>query len=104
IAALHKGQIRRITLDPKQYGLPRADKAALRGGNAEENARLTRDILAGSSGPRRDVVLLNAGMALVAAGAAADAQEGLERAAESIDSGRAMAVLEALVAFTQGVA
>ncbi len=102
VAALQEGQVRLMTLDPSHYGLARADKAALRGGDAEENARLLRDVLAGADGPRRQVVLLNAGMALVAAGVAADPREGLVRAAESIDSGRAMQALDALVAFTQG--
>ena len=104
VARLHDGQVDCIALDAATYGLARVPLEALRGGDATENARITRDILQGARGPQRDVVLLNAGMALVAAGAAADPQEGLAMAAEAIDSGRANQVLDQLIAFTQGVA
>ncbi len=104
IAALRDGIVSCFELDATQLGLPRAPLEALRGGDAAENARLTREILDGAQGPRRDVVLLNAGMALVAAGVARDPREGLAMAAESVDSGRARRVLDALIAFTQGAA
>ena len=104
LACLRGGKVSRMVLDPADYGLKPATLDALRGGDADENARITRDILAGSLGPRRDIVLLNAGMALAAAGVAGDGQEGLALAAEAIDSGRAAKVLDDLVAFTQGVA
>ncbi len=100
VAVLQKGQVHRLTLDPAHYGLARADKGALRGGDATENAAILRDVLGGAPGPRRDAVLLNAAMALVAAEAAADPQEGLARAAASIDSGAALRVLDALIAYT----
>jgi len=104
IAALRDGIVSCFELDATQLGLPRAPLEALRGGDAAENAHLTREILDGAQGPRRDVVLLNAGMALVAAGVARDPREGLAMAAESVDSGRARRVLDALIAFTQGAA
>jgi len=100
VACLRDGQVSLMSLDGADYGIPRSDVAALRGGDADDNARITRSILEGRRGPQRDVVLLNASATLVAAGAAADIHEGLEMAAESVDSGRAEQVLEHLVAFT----
>lgn len=104
LAALRGGQVTLSTLDAADLGLPPATLADLHGGDGNENARLTRQILSGERSPRRDAVLLNAAMALLAVGVAADAREGLARAAEAIDSGRALQVLERLVSFTQGVA
>nr|WP_290669721.1 anthranilate phosphoribosyltransferase [Ardenticatena sp.] len=92
------------TLDPRDVGFSPAPLDALRGGGPEENARILRAILAGEDrGPRRDVVLLNAAAALVAGGVATELREGVERAAESIDSGAALRTLDALVAFSQCV-
>ena len=90
-----------MVLDPADYGLAHVELDALRGGDAAENATISREILSGHPSPRRDVVLLNAGMALVAAGSADDPWAGISMAAESIDSGRALAVLDQLIAFTQ---
>jgi anthranilate synthase/phosphoribosyltransferase len=101
VARLLDGQVQMMELDPATLGLSRAPLAALRGGDADDNARMTREVLAGGKGPRRDTVLLNAGVALVAAGLAATPQEGLARAAESIDSGAALSVLAQLVALSQ---
>lgn len=101
VAALRDGQVSCFELDAAEYGLERAPLEAMRGGDAAENARITREILAGARGPRRDVVLLNAGAALVAAGAAHHVREGIAMAAEAIDSGRARQVLDHLIAFTQ---
>lgn len=88
--------VRTYTVCPEDLGLERAPLAALAGGDPAENAALTRAVLAGERGPRRDVVLANAAAALVAGGAAADLRAGAAVAAESIDSGRALAKLEAL--------
>ena len=104
VAALEGGRVRLLSVDPAEYGLPRAAPEALRGGDAEENAAITRRVLAGERGARRDVVVLNAGLALVAAGAAPAPREGLAMAAEAIDSGAAAGVLERLVAFGREVA
>jgi len=104
VAQVEHGQVRLMEIEAGRHGLRAAQREALRGGDAEENAVITRAILAGERGPRRDVVLLNAGMALVASGAAEGVAEGLAMAAESIDTGRAEGVLESLARFTQGVA
>ena len=81
-------------------GLPGAEAApeSLRGGDAVENAAIARRILAGDHGPTRDIVLLNAGVSLLIAGSVPTVLEGVERAAAALDSGKAAAVLERLVA------
>jgi anthranilate phosphoribosyltransferase len=104
VARLRDGQVRTITIDALDYGVERTTLEAVRGGDAEENAQITRDVLAGTRGPQRDIVLLNAGMALVAAGVAEDPQVGLDVAAEAVDTGRAAKVLDELIAFTQELA
>ncbi len=102
VTRLKDGQIGTFTLDPEELGLPRASLEDLRGGDAAENAAIIRRVLSGEKGPARDVVLLNAAAALVAGGLAFELREGIDLAAESIDSGCAMAKLEALVRFSQG--
>ncbi len=98
------GHVVTETLDPGKLGFAPARPEDLRGGDPDENARITRDLLAGiDRGPRRDVVLLNAAAALVAGGVAADLEQGVARAAESIDSGAALNALEALAAYSQQV-
>ncbi|MEW6034357.1 MAG: anthranilate phosphoribosyltransferase [Chloroflexota bacterium] len=103
VTRLDGGEITTDYLDPQGLGLPSATLEELRGGTAEENAKLTLAVLKGERGPRRDVVLLNAAAALVMAGRAADFAEGMAVAAESIDSVRAFKVLGDLARFTQGV-
>jgi len=100
VTRLQDGRVHTFLLDPQQLGLPRARVADLRGGTAEENAAVLRAVLEGESGPRRDVVLLNAAAALVAGGVTPGLGKGIALAAESIDSGAARARLEALVSFT----
>ncbi len=88
------GHRKEYQLDPTQLGLAPAPLDAVRGGGPEENARIAREVLDGASGPRRDVVLLNAAAALRAAGLAKDWKQGLKAGAEAIDSGRAGDVLQ----------
>ena len=88
------GQRKEYELDPAELGLTQAPVESMRGGGPEENARLASEVLDGATGPRRDVVLLNAAAALRAAGLARDWKEGLGLAAEAIDSGRAGEVLQ----------
>ncbi|HEX9078977.1 MAG TPA: anthranilate phosphoribosyltransferase [Desulfuromonadaceae bacterium] len=85
---------------PEQFGLARCPMEALRGGDAAANAEIVRSVLKGEKGPRRDIVLLNAAFALVAAGKTASATEGLVLAAEAIDSGRALRQVEKLAEMT----
>ena len=84
-------------LNPTDLGLSMSSEEDLAGGDANENARICRSILEGESGPRREIVLLNAAGALWAADAVDGLQAGLEEAARSIDSGAARESLEKLV-------
>ena len=103
VAEWKDGAVRRFTVTPEDAGLPRADLAALRGGDAEENAAALRALLDGAEGAYRDIVLLNAAAALVVADRAADLAEGAARAAEVIDDGRAAQALADLVEATNAV-
>jgi anthranilate phosphoribosyltransferase len=85
-------------VDPQEFGLAPATMADLRGGDAEFNAGVIRSVLEGEQGPRRDIGILNAAAALIAAGRVDDLQSGLGLATDSIESGRAVAVLDALIA------
>jgi len=100
VAEIKAGQVTVTTIEPEDYDLERCPMSALCGGNAEENAAIVRSVLNGETGPRRDVVLLNAAFALVAAGAAEDVPAGLTMARAAIDQGRAIAKLEALTRMT----
>jgi anthranilate phosphoribosyltransferase len=97
VAELKDGEVRHYELQPEQFGIRRAEPSEIRGGDARENARMVRAVLAGEKGPRRDVVLLNAGAALYAAGLAGDVGAGIARAAEAVESGAALAKLDALI-------
>jgi anthranilate phosphoribosyltransferase len=99
-AWLDGGSIQELEIDPAQLGLPIASPEALRGGDPAENAAITRAVLEGEPGPRRDVVCLNAAAALWVAGAAPDLASGLELARESLDTGAAREKLAALVSAT----
>jgi anthranilate phosphoribosyltransferase len=95
------GAVRERVLDPTELGIPACDPAALAGGSPAENAETAREIVSGAVGPKRDAVVLNAAGAIAAAGHAADLREGIAVAAEAIDSGRAAARLDELVAFSR---
>jgi anthranilate synthase/phosphoribosyltransferase len=96
VTELREGWTRSFVLDPAEYGFELCGSADLKGGDAEENARITERVLAGDPGPKRDVVLLNAAAAIYAAGLAPDLRAALEAARASIDSGAARLVLERL--------
>ncbi len=96
VSQLADGQVRSFTVDPEDFGISRSDISSLVGGTAEENARMTLDILKGEKGPKRDIVLLNSAAAIMAGGKAANLVEGIQLAAESIDSGKALEKLELL--------
>jgi anthranilate phosphoribosyltransferase len=96
-AWLAGGVVRALTIDPREVGIALAPAAALVGGDAAENARITRAVLEGEPGPRQDLVVLNAGAALWVAEAAPDLAAGVALARRSITSGAAKAKLAALV-------
>jgi len=100
IAEVREGTVRTYEVDPEEFGVKRARLADISGGDAAENAAIVREVLSGKKSPRRDVVLLNAAAALVAAGRANHLAEAISLAAKSIDSGAAAGKLEALAKFT----
>lgn len=101
IAEVREGNVRTYEVTPEEFGMKRARLEDISGGDAAANAVIIRELLAGRKSPKRDVVLLNAAAALVAAGKAEYLAEALPLAAQSIDSGAAAAKLEALVKFTR---
>ncbi len=100
VSQLKDGKVTTYMIEPEDFGLPRATLNDIRGGDAQENAAIVLSVLQGEPGPRRDMVLLNAAAALVAAGRAADFPDGITRAAEAIDTGRALKKLEGMRAIT----
>jgi anthranilate phosphoribosyltransferase len=97
VAVLDRGRVSTFRISPRNAGLPDAKPDDLTGGDATENAAHIRAVLQGNRGPLRDIVLLNAAAALLVAGKSNSLREGVALAAESIDSGKAKAVLDALV-------
>lgn len=97
VAALDHGKISTFKISPRNAGLADAKPEDLVGGDAAENAAHIRAVLQGNQGPLRDIALLNAAAALMVAGKAKSLRDGVALAAESIESGKAMGVLEALV-------
>ncbi|KRN25659.1 anthranilate phosphoribosyltransferase [Secundilactobacillus similis] len=89
-------------ITPEQFGLTRAAKADIVGGTPADNAQITRDILAGKKGPKRDIVLLNAGLALYTAHPELSIEAAVQQAADMIDSGKAQTKLNELIALTKG--
>lgn len=104
VSECRDGAVNTFYVHPSDFGLSKATPAALKGGDASENAAIARTILAGERGAPRDIVVLNAGVSLLIAGAAATVQEGIGMAVEALDSGGAGAALERLVAASQGAA
>ena len=98
VAALENGNIRTFEITPEDVGLPRVKPEALRGGDAEHNARALLDVLKGKRNAFRDVAMLNAAAALVVAGKAEDLKEGASLAVKAIDSGEAEGKLDRLIA------
>ena len=97
VSELRDGQVSTRQIHPGDFGLQTVSAEALKGGDADHNARILRGILDGEEGPQRDVVLLNAAAAMVVGGLAEDITAGLEVARESIDSGKARQALDRLV-------
>jgi len=98
VSEVRNGAVHTFYVHPSDYGLPKAAVGELTGGDADTNARIIERVLAGESGPQRDVVLLNAGAALMVAGVVDSVQSGLARAAEAIDRGAARSTLDRLKA------
>ena len=100
VSELRDGQIRTYAIAPEEFGLKRCRLEDVLGGTPQECAAILKGVLGGEKGPKRDVVLLNAGAALYVSEAASSIGEGMSLAAQSIDSGKAGAKLEQLIQMT----
>jgi anthranilate phosphoribosyltransferase len=100
VSETRNGKINNFELRPQDFGIKNARLGDLAGGNAEHNAKILLDILNGKSGPRRDIVVLNAAAAIYAADRTKSIKEGIRLAEESIDSGKALKKLELLKEFS----
>jgi anthranilate phosphoribosyltransferase len=101
VGEVREGQVHTYEVTPEEFGLQRATLDEISGGDAARNASLIREVLSGKKSARRDVVLLNAAAALVAAGRADHLRDAVPLAVKAIDSGAAQGKLEALVSFTR---
>jgi anthranilate phosphoribosyltransferase len=104
VCELKEGDINSYSISPDDFGLPCARLDSLKGGTLDENAAVLRRVLTGVPGPQQDVVLMNAAAALLAGDRVGTLKEGAILAKEVIDEGRALAKLEQLVEFSQGLA
>ena len=104
VIELDHGTVRHFRVDPEALGLARAHDEDLVGGDPAVNAAVVRSVLAGTPGPHRDIVVLNAGAGLVVGGKAADLGEGIAIAQQTIDSGAAATTLDRLVTASQEAA
>ncbi len=101
VSHLKEGNIDTFVMKPEDYGFKTAALEDIKGGSAQKNARIIREILDGKKGPKRDMVLLNARAAFMAAGLESDFKQSIERSKDSIDSGNAGDKLDSLINFTQ---
>ena len=100
VSELDHGRVKTYNVSPRHFGVQRASLDDIKGGDAITNAGITRGILSGEKGPRRDIVLVNSSIGLMAAGKAGSFKEGVEVAAGAIDSGGALEKLQELIKIT----
>ncbi len=103
IYRLIDGEITHAEFTPEDFGIARVSREDLLGGDVDENRAITLGVLGGEPGPKRDIALINAAPAIVAAGLADGFTEAMALAIQTVDSGDALAVLERAVAFPNGV-
>ncbi len=101
VSELNNGSVRGYEVTPENFNMSRRSPEEISGGDPKENKRIFLEILQGRSGPRRDIVLLNAAAGIFVVGKAASISEGIEMAASSIDSGRALEKLKKLIEFSR---
>ena len=99
VSEVRDGKVTTYTITPEQFGFHRAKPEDIKGGTGAENAEIAKRILTGEQGPKRDIVLLNSGMTLYVGGKAQTPEEGVQLAAEMIDSGKAIKKLEEMIAY-----
>ncbi|MAD35758.1 anthranilate phosphoribosyltransferase [Tistrella sp.] len=102
VSELKDGKVTSFTVSPEMFGLTRHPAEALKGGDAQTNAAAILAMLDGTPGALRDIALLNAGAALLVAGVAGDVGQGIAMARDALDQGRAKAVLDRVIAITNG--
>ena len=102
VSECRNGAVSTFYVHPADFGLPKNERQDLLGGDAATNAAIVREILAGEKGPRRNIVVLNAGASLFIGGKAASVRHGVDMAARAIDSGAARATLDGMVAASKG--
>lgn len=100
VSELKDGTVKTFIIKPEDFGMERVPLSELLGGDAGCNAEITKKILSGENGAKRNIVLLNAAAALYVGGIAKDLHEGIRLAAEAIDSGKAFDVLQKLIVFS----
>jgi anthranilate phosphoribosyltransferase len=103
VTELKNGRVSTYSIRPEDFGFERASLKDIQGGDAQHNAGIIKALLNGEPGPRRDIVLLNAGAALLAGSLAGDLKEGIELASRSIDRGAALQKLILLMEFTNRI-
>jgi anthranilate phosphoribosyltransferase len=104
VSECRDGAVHTFFIHPGEFGLAKASASDLRGGDAAENASIIRRVLDGRTGAPRDIVLFNAGAALLVAGRVASVREGIAQATEAIDSGAAKDTLERMVRLSRAEA
>ena len=97
VCEIKDGWFKSYVIEPEDFGFTKCAKDELKGGSPQDNAGITRDILSGAKGPKRDAVLLNAGASLYIGGKAPSFEDGIKLAAELIDSGAAMQTLDKFI-------
>ena len=97
VCEINNGWFRNYVITPEDFGLERCTRDDLKGGTPEENAKITRDILGGAKGHKRDAVLMNAGASLYIGGKAESMKDGIKLAGELIDNGSALKTLEKFI-------
>ena len=100
VSELIGGAVKTYKINPRDFGIKAAELKELIGGDVSVNKRIAEEVLAGKKGPHRDIVILNAGCAIYAADKAKDMKDGIDMAAEAIDSGKALQKLKSLIKFT----
>ena len=101
--SLRDGKIKSFHVTPEEYGMKRAKMEELKGGDLAANAAIVRSVLGGETGPKRDIVLLNAAAGLVASGKVDFLKDGVALAAETIDSKSALKTLDNLVSLSKAL-
>jgi len=103
VCELRDGELKSYVIEPEQFGFSRCKKEELMGGSPEENAHITKEILSGAKGPKRDAVLLNSAAAIHIASPRINIKDAIEIAADTIDSGKALAQLERFITLSNTV-